>query len=522
MKYIKNLLILIRKFYSFKFSIYYFLDNPWIAICIILVISVLLRLPNLNESLWYDELWSTNIKLAKDHLFSTMRFDTSPPLYSILMFIWIRLFGDSEISIRIPPLIFGFLSIFLTYSIASRFTDKKNGILAAFLMCLSPVHIWYSQEARPYSAVLFFLLLSLLSFYKLKEAEMNARWYFIYFISLFMAVFSFYFAVAYLVALSIISFFEKKMGSVRKKVLIINGIIIIFFCLFFIWHIKTSNRFTGRGHLRSFNLFELWMLFFNWFLFGNSLWDIGPNHNKISVILKRPAMLYVQVFFLIIFVRGLVINHRNSKSLHKLDIVLYLFLLPLALLVITFAGIKHIYIERGAFFILPFFYMVLARGATKFKSKSVAAICTIITVMFAIASLFGFLTKNDRWTVYKLNPNWRTAVDYLDTEIRNSDKPLFVFVVAPDSMVYYLERKKITPEQMIVMGNETIFYKELLTKNAKTFYLIKNKWRLKGFDNILNTIRKDPVFHFLSSSSFEGLEIFKFKVADNPSTPEFS
>ena len=135
----------------------YFQNNSWIPLLILLIIAVSLRLPNLNESLWLDELWSTHVKLGNIILLGRqVLYDSHPPFYYLFMFSWIRLFGDSELSIRIPPLIFGVLSIFLTYKLALRFVGKKGAFLTAFLMSLTPVHIWYSQEARHYSAILFF------------------------------------------------------------------------------------------------------------------------------------------------------------------------------------------------------------------------------------------------------------------------------------------------------------------------------------------------------------------------------
>jgi len=117
--------------------------------------AVALRLFNFNESLWFDELFSTRIVLKDiNHLLATILVDTRPPLYPLFMFFWINLFGDAEMSIRLPPLMFGIGSIFLTYIIVLKNVDKKAALLVAFLLCVSPVHIWYSQEARHYAAII--------------------------------------------------------------------------------------------------------------------------------------------------------------------------------------------------------------------------------------------------------------------------------------------------------------------------------------------------------------------------------
>ncbi len=134
-----------------------FQKHTWLIMCIIILMGVLLRLPHLNRSLWYDELWSTSVKLKNPvALGVTILFDPHPPFYAIFMYLWTSVFGDSEISVRIPPLMFGLSSILLTYYIALKFLGKNTSLLVSFLMCINPVHIWYSREARPYSATLFF------------------------------------------------------------------------------------------------------------------------------------------------------------------------------------------------------------------------------------------------------------------------------------------------------------------------------------------------------------------------------
>ena len=42
-----------------------------------------------------------------------MAYDTHPPLYSLLMLLWTRAFGDSERSIRMFPLLCSVASVLL-------------------------------------------------------------------------------------------------------------------------------------------------------------------------------------------------------------------------------------------------------------------------------------------------------------------------------------------------------------------------------------------------------------------------
>ena len=148
-----------------------------------------MRLPNLTESLWLDELWATRVMLVDlPTLWTTILLDTHPPVYSGFMFVWITLFGDSELSIRLPSLIFGVVSVGLTYLVVTRYVSRTATVLACLLLALSPVHIWYSQEARPYSAAVCLVLLAVFAYHKLEESPRSALWSTVYFGSMWSAV----------------------------------------------------------------------------------------------------------------------------------------------------------------------------------------------------------------------------------------------------------------------------------------------------------------------------------------------
>lgn len=496
-----------------------------ISFYIILAFGILLRLPNFNENLWFDELWSTKIILGNiGNLFHQIWFDIHPPFYPTFMFFWIRLFGDSEISIRIQPFVFGILSIFLTYAVALKYTEKKTALLTSFLLCVSPVHIWYSQEARHFTTVLFFILASIFSYSRLREPKANPIWYLVYFGSLFLAVFTHYCAFVFLLLFLIICLF--KVNKVKRNILILNFLILACLVSFLTLKIALGTFRVGIGYLRPFTPFELWMLFFNWFLFGNSLWNINPYTAQLNAILQKPAFFCSQIFFLVIFTRGLILNFKNSKNLYGLYIILYLFSLPLFVLGLTFVGFKHVYIERGLFIILPFFYIILAKGATGFKTKVTRTICTGIVILFSIAALIGFFRKADEWTVYKHNPDWRSAANYFCGKTKNTEKPLFIFVVIPvTELTYYYTRlekrsqsKKITLPRLQIYQISSLqgIHNLLSTNNIKMFYLIKIKFWIGNFNDLLKNLMKEQRFQFINSQSFKGLEILEFKVALPP------
>jgi uncharacterized membrane protein len=83
------------------------------------------------------------------------------------MWGWVRLFGDGEISIRLPSVIFGVASVPLVAMLARRIFGGRAALLAALLLALSPPHLWASQAARPYALTAFLALAAEASFSRL-------------------------------------------------------------------------------------------------------------------------------------------------------------------------------------------------------------------------------------------------------------------------------------------------------------------------------------------------------------------
>ncbi len=152
-----------------------------IIIILILLLGLFLRLVALNQSLWLDEAvqaWASSQPSIKWLLFSYLPGDFNPPLYHLLAHFWIKAFGLSEIALRLPSVILGLGTIWLTGAIGQEEKEglkKKNwpGLTAALLVATSPLHIYYSQEARMYMLAAFGVVFSAWRLLKLKK---NNTW----------------------------------------------------------------------------------------------------------------------------------------------------------------------------------------------------------------------------------------------------------------------------------------------------------------------------------------------------------
>ena len=141
-----------------------------------LLTGCVLRCWNITQSFWWDELWST-LPYAKAHsvrhIFTDLGYYFNNHLLnSLLVRYSIKVFGESEFFARLPALLLGLLAVPAVFQFGKRFLGSFSAGIAALLLAFSPFHIDHSSEARGYSGLALFSILSSLYFLKgVKENE---------------------------------------------------------------------------------------------------------------------------------------------------------------------------------------------------------------------------------------------------------------------------------------------------------------------------------------------------------------
>jgi mannosyltransferase len=136
----------------------------------ILLLASFLRFYRLDaQSFWNDEGNSARIaERPLDLILEGAAGDIHPPGYYLLLHGWRALFGQNEFALRSLSVVAGVALVAFTYLLGRRLFGKSTGLIAAFLGAISPLAIYYSQEARMYallaalSAASTYLLLRLL------------------------------------------------------------------------------------------------------------------------------------------------------------------------------------------------------------------------------------------------------------------------------------------------------------------------------------------------------------------------
>jgi 4-amino-4-deoxy-L-arabinose transferase-like glycosyltransferase len=151
------------------------LDLGKMAIVAIIILAFALRIYRLDhQSIWYDE--GVSVYLANQSLtdlIAGVSTDNHPPLHFFALHFWLKLVGQSEFSVRFISLMSGVLSVLLLFKLGRELFNRRVGSLAAFLLSISPFHVWYSQEARMYTLATLLSLCSVYTFVLLLRKGAN-------------------------------------------------------------------------------------------------------------------------------------------------------------------------------------------------------------------------------------------------------------------------------------------------------------------------------------------------------------
>jgi len=163
----------------------------WILVGILLL-AYILRLAGLtSESLWIDEGYS--LALASHNVRDIVRgaaADQHPPLYYLLLHLWLSV-SQSVFHLRYLSVLVGVLGVAVGALVGRKLLGWETGMTAALLLACSPMHIWYSQEARMY---ILLALLTTLSTYMLWRLLRGQSGWVLYGLSTLLALYTHYFA----------------------------------------------------------------------------------------------------------------------------------------------------------------------------------------------------------------------------------------------------------------------------------------------------------------------------------------
>lgn len=133
---------------------------PWVPLSALTVLALVLRLIHLGSCLWLDEIFAVMEIISQpiNVILTSFASQNQHMLFSVMARGCVVLFGLNEWAVRLPAVFFGLASLWALFLLGRRIAGDREALLATALLTVSYHHIWFSQNARGYSGLLFFTL----------------------------------------------------------------------------------------------------------------------------------------------------------------------------------------------------------------------------------------------------------------------------------------------------------------------------------------------------------------------------
>jgi hypothetical protein len=408
----------------------------WLCAAFVLV-GLCLRLPFLGRSVWFDEACMSDQRLGTfEQLLATLYVDIHPPLYVTFMHFWNGLFGDSEVSMRLPPLLCGLLTIPAMFWAGRWFVGDTAALWGALLMALSPVHVWYSAEARLYAPMVLCTLVLVGTFERLTSGRSPRRrllWTLHLGNLAVMLLLHYYLAVFVVLLAALAPIATRGFTTTARRLWIAHGIGLLLLGGFVLAKRALGHFETEQGYMRALDLPGLFQLVFDWCWTGHTL--AAVDHP-----LDRTAAFAQQALGVLLLGSGLWRVFR-ARTLHPQGLFVPVFLLtiPGFLLGAAGFGLANTYIERSCLPMLPFVFLLAGAGLVGLPRRAYLPTGAAALVLCTASLIALFEYRDSDWTVYKPNSDWRSATQWLGAEIDagGAGRPVFTSTPNPRPLSYY-------------------------------------------------------------------------------------
>ncbi len=407
---------------------------------ILLTAGVVLRLIPyfLNRSLWSDEA-AVALNIT-DRNFSSLLHpldyqQAAPVLFLFIEKINILLFGNSEMSLRLFPLLCGLVSLSLVHHLTKSITNNEAvALLALFLIATSPLLINYSVEVKQYQSDLFAALCLLnLVFSPSLFSNENKRYIALAIIGSIL-IFLSNSVVAVLFTIGVYYLSKHGLGFILKHRLLILmfacwTIAFALYYFFFIYHnpVVTYMQTYWQAAFTPLNIFS--MKFIMW---------VGAQFTCIFDFFALPFKI---MFFLAIII---FIWQRRWKYL-------FLLLFPLGLHIVLSALHLYPFETRFMLYLAAFFapmlalaFYILLQLIVNRTNKYVGLVVLIISLASMPRSIvnkrFPFRKEELRDCIGYINSNWLPG------------QKVYVYCRSVTSTYYYERIHKVSFDKDVVCG----------------------------------------------------------------------
>ena len=137
------------------------------------VVALVLRVYRIgHQSLWVDELLTLDVSDPKDglNIWSYVKYNIHGPLHSFVVYLF-QLVSSKDAWLRLPSALAGAGAVLYFYLWTRSWLGRRVARIAGVMMAVHPLHLYYSQELRNYSFLLFFAMMGCYYFERMMRGD---------------------------------------------------------------------------------------------------------------------------------------------------------------------------------------------------------------------------------------------------------------------------------------------------------------------------------------------------------------
>lgn len=378
-----------------------------------LCLGALLRFHQIgNASFWLDEYTSLeNASRTFGEILSGAHFDShTPPFYYLALRVWLFFVPATEFGVRSFSAITDLINILLMAFVGRRFCGGRIGVTAAFLHAISPFSIFYAQEARMYSMLLFFVLVSLLFLSQTSRSIIQSGLMAVVGVC---GLYTHYYYALFLAGVSIAWFFRYRTASLRTLTpLFVSGV------GFLPWIKVVLSLASGPGQVFRQHLWLVLPYTAFRFIAGYGVLPLNMSERADTLqtaLSHSTEILVYSLIGVVVLIEGMrqwVVRSRETFLLMGISAAIPVLFAVLISLRTPMLGDRYLII------LLPLFFLLIANA---FEGQS--RVHTFVKGLFVASQLWGVVAM-------KWNPNfgkeqWRDAARFV-SESKHSSQPIFL------------------------------------------------------------------------------------------------
>jgi 4-amino-4-deoxy-L-arabinose transferase-like glycosyltransferase len=392
----------------------------------VVLLALVLRLFRIGyQSLWGDEAFSVGVSRLSLPEMTEPLVNISwnhPPLHYYLLHFWLRIFGVGDFQARLLSTVFGTLSIIMIFMLARDLFDRRTAFMAALLLAVSQLGVMYSQEARPYAQLLFFVLCSIYLFAKVLRERNLITWVGFVSSSILM-LYTNYYSLLLLVSMFLFILMYRSRYPLPVS-WVIGGIVAT--ALVFIPWLMTGVI----GEALKVNAVSReqpsWFAVDKWTIFDTiNTFDNGKVNGLLNLSPRWTFAVGGFLFLVPLFLSLLPVIKRDYSTFDRRKYIEHFIFLTLlwSLPVVVIIGLSRLFriqydVRYSAFCIAPY-YILIARGIANVKQTMPR-----VFLIFLILVYSGYSLRANYFFPYK--ENYRDALAYLAGEYKVGDCAIFL------------------------------------------------------------------------------------------------